>query len=352
MEGSLRRAEPDPGPASPRELAALPPLVWPEGGRVIHVPALPGRPTVLLLHGWVMNRSAWATAAFPLLAGGVGLLMPDLPGHGDAKPLPSSVKPRAFFPTIARRLVAGLDALGIERVSLAGYSMGAAAALCLLDEAPSRVDRLFLLCPLVGASTSQIIHNRWASFSRLVGNVRRALSGPHGGALWRVAPGLGVSSLPAPDRVVQHTAEVFADGSWLPQESRFDTYVDASPEATELEVFLEGLRRTDLRTTLRSLRASRTVSAAGPLGEWRGEIKLATGSLDALSPPGFVRRIAGAVHPTRRAEAAAVSILEGVDHVALSQAPHEVTRLLFEWLGEPSQAPSTSQPAASGKVSP
>src|SRR5690606_32978933 len=187
-------------------------------------------------------------------AEGVGLLMPDLPGHGDAKPLPSSVKPRAFFPTTARRLLAGLDALGIERVSLAGYSMGAAAALCLLEQAPSRFDRLFLLCPLAGASSSQIIHNRWHSFSRLVSNVRRALSGPNAGALWRVAPGLGVSSLPSPDRLVQHTAEVFADGSWLPQESRFDTYVDASPEATGLEVLLEGLPRTDLRTTPPPLR--------------------------------------------------------------------------------------------------
>src|SRR5690606_6008319 len=102
----------------------------------------------------------------------------------------------------------------------------------------------------------------------------------------------------------------------------------------------------------RSLRASRTVSAAGVLSEWRGELKLATGGLDALSPPGFVRRIAGHAHPTRRAEAAAVSILEGVDHVALSQAPHEITRLLFEWLGEPSQAPMTSPSSSSGKVSP
>lgn len=335
MEPSLRLAEDPASPArpdSPHALASLPPVIWPDGGRAIHVPAAPGRPTVLALHGWVMNRSAWAEAAFPLLSRGVGLLLPDLPGHGDAKPLPSSVAPRHFFPEVARRILLGLDALGLERVHLAGYSMGAAAGLSLLDAAPARFERTFLIGPLVGSSTGQLIHNSWGTFSRLCGNIGRALKGPHTGALLRVAPGLGLSSAAAPDAMVQRTADAFADGAHLPSESTFAPYTGTPASATELEVFLEGLVRTDLRTTLRSLRASSAVPyrriLAGPIGP----VTFATGSLDALSPVSFVRRLARltptAVDP--------VQMLEGVDHVALSQAPAEVTRLLLGWLGEQS----------------
>lgn len=314
----------------------------------MHVPAAPGRPTILALHGWVMNRSAWADAAFPLLADGIGLLLPDLPGHGDAKPLPSSIGPRDFFPEIARRLVAGLDALGLQRVHLAGYSMGAAAAVSVLQIAPERVERTFLLGPLVGSSTGQLVHNSWATFSRLCGNIGRALQGPRNAALLRVAPGLGLSSAALPDALIQRTADAFADGAHLPSESTFAPYTGTPATATELEVFLEGLVRTDLRTTLRSLRASSAVPyrrvLAGPIGP----ISYATGELDALSPVSFVRRLSR-LTPSADGH---VHVLDGVDHVALSQAPAQVTQLLLGWLGEQPSARGLHAVAASGKVTP
>lgn len=350
MEPSSRPASADASPERPADahaLALLPPVILPDGGRAIHVAAAPGRPTVLFLHGWVMNRSAWAAAAQPLVEHGFGVVCPDLAGHGDAKPLPSSVRPRAFFPEIARRLLAGLDTLGIGRFSLAGYSMGAAAALAILDAAPGRAERTFLLGPLMGPSEGQLVRNSWSNFSRFCGNIGRALKGPHAGALLRAAPGLGVGSSPLPDAWVQRAADAIADGERLPYESAYASYVEVPPSATELEVFLDGLRRTDLRTTLRSLRASRTLPYRKILSRESAPITFATGSLDALAPPAFVERLVRLTPAARGFE-----LIPDADHVALSQAPAEVTRLLLGWLGEQPSMGSLHAVAASDKVIP
>lgn len=351
MESSLRPTEAPASPAlpdSPQALASLAPVILPDGGRAIHVPAAPGRTTVLFLHGWVMNRSAWAEAAFPLLERGFGVVCPDLAGHGDAKPLPSSVKPQDFFPEIARRLLGGVETLGLSRFSLAGYSMGAAAAIALLDAAPGRVERTFLLGPLVGPSESQLVRNSWSNFSRFCGNIGRALKGPHAGALLRAAPALGVGSSPLPDFMVQRVADAVADGERLPFESAFASYAGVAAAATELEVFLDGLMRTDLRTTLRSLRASRTLPYRQILARETAPVTFATGSLDALSPPAFVERL---VRLTPSASGA-LALIPGADHVALSQAPAEVSQLLLGWLGEQPQVRGLHAVAASGKVTP
>jgi 3-oxoadipate enol-lactonase len=94
---------------------------------------------VVLLHGYPFNRSMWSeqTAA---LKKSYRVITPDLRGHGDTPP---SDEP-ATMEEMARDVVALLDELGIERVTLGGLSMGGYVALALYRRFPLRVRALIL----------------------------------------------------------------------------------------------------------------------------------------------------------------------------------------------------------------
>jgi 2-succinyl-6-hydroxy-2,4-cyclohexadiene-1-carboxylate synthase len=96
-----------------------------------------GRP-LLLLHGFTGNRHAWEHLK-PLLGPLFAVVAPDLPGHGES-PCPPDITFEATLASLLRLL----DALGLERVDIAGYSLGARVALGLGLRAPDRVGRLVL----------------------------------------------------------------------------------------------------------------------------------------------------------------------------------------------------------------
>ena len=93
---------------------------------------------LLLIHGFTGNRDAWNHFR-PLLGDRYRVLAPDLPGHGES-PLAADT---TFHGTVDQ-LLALLDATGLERVDVAGYSLGARVALALCLRAPERVGRLVL----------------------------------------------------------------------------------------------------------------------------------------------------------------------------------------------------------------
>lgn len=95
-------------------------------------------PPLLLLHGFTGNRDAWNHLR-PLLGPRFQVLAPDLPGHGE-----SPCAPDTTFHGAIEALLALLDARGLERVDVAGYSLGARVALGLCLRAPGRVGRLIL----------------------------------------------------------------------------------------------------------------------------------------------------------------------------------------------------------------
>src|SRR5436305_1307995 len=76
---------------------------------------------LLLLHGTGSSRRVWKPV-IPLLAGERELIAVDLPGHGDS-PLVRDIEqsPIGYAPLVA----ATLDRLGLEKVDVAGNSMGA-----------------------------------------------------------------------------------------------------------------------------------------------------------------------------------------------------------------------------------
>jgi pimeloyl-ACP methyl ester carboxylesterase len=97
-----------------------------------------GAPRVLALHGWLDNAASFVPLA-PHLAG-IELVAPDLPGHGASDHLPRGMD--YSFAGAVHTVLDVADALGWERFSLLGHSMGAGIASLVAAACPDRIDRL------------------------------------------------------------------------------------------------------------------------------------------------------------------------------------------------------------------
>ena len=96
---------------------------------------------ILLLHGFTGDGDVWRAYA-PVLARHATVVAVDLIGHGrsDAPGDPA----RYGMERCVADLLAMLDQLGLARVAVLGYSMGARVALHLAAAAPDRVSALIL----------------------------------------------------------------------------------------------------------------------------------------------------------------------------------------------------------------
>ena len=97
-------------------------------------------PPVVLIHGMVNSSRHWRGVA-ERLAERYTVIAPDLVGHGD------SATPRGDYSlgahaTVIRDL---LSALGIERSTIVGHSLGGGVAMIFFWQFPERVERLALL---------------------------------------------------------------------------------------------------------------------------------------------------------------------------------------------------------------
>lgn len=108
-------------------------------------PAEPNGHVVLLLHGKNFSGAYWQATAEALLARGYRVVMPDQIGFG------KSSKPTAIqysFSLLARSTSLLLDALGVERASVVGHSMGGMLAVRWATQYPERTDHLVLVNPI------------------------------------------------------------------------------------------------------------------------------------------------------------------------------------------------------------
>lgn len=96
---------------------------------------------VLALHGWLDSAASFDRLA-PLLPG-LRLVCLDLPGHGLSghRHLTASYDFVYWIPDV----LAAADALGWERFSIIGHSMGAMVASCVAGTAPERIERMALV---------------------------------------------------------------------------------------------------------------------------------------------------------------------------------------------------------------
>jgi pimeloyl-ACP methyl ester carboxylesterase len=107
--------------------------------------------TTVLLHGAGLDHRMWAGVSPALAAAGRRVLALDLPGHGRSGG--SAAKEIFEAAGWVRRF---LEATGLDRVALAGFSMGALVALEAAAQAPDRVRSLVL----AGVAERMPVHSR------------------------------------------------------------------------------------------------------------------------------------------------------------------------------------------------
>lgn len=109
------------------------------GRRVVYRIAGEG-PPVVFVHGMLNSSSHWQTVALDLIAE-YTVIAPDLIGHGD------SAAPRGDYSLGAHAASIRdlLSALGVERASIVGHSLGGGVAMQFFYQFPGRVERLVLV---------------------------------------------------------------------------------------------------------------------------------------------------------------------------------------------------------------
>lgn len=101
-------------------------------------------PAVILLHGYPDNLQIWSELA-PRLAAQFDVFAFDWPGMGCSEAWPGGATPF----DLARRLLALMDAWGVERAAIVGHDMGGQPALAFAAEHPERVCQLVVMNSLV-----------------------------------------------------------------------------------------------------------------------------------------------------------------------------------------------------------
>jgi pimeloyl-ACP methyl ester carboxylesterase len=113
-----------------------------EGYRVHYLVGGPANgPAVLLVHGLGARADDWSNLAPYLIHSGFRVYMPDLIGYG------RSQQPANFSYSVrdeAGIVVAFMDALGLKRVDLGGWSMGGWIAQLVALQHPERVGKLII----------------------------------------------------------------------------------------------------------------------------------------------------------------------------------------------------------------
>ncbi len=109
------------------------------GRRVVYRVAGAG-PPVVLIHGMLNSSSHWRTVALELAREHL-VIAPDLIGHGD------SAAPRGDYSLGAHAASIRdlLAAIGVDRASVVGHSLGGGVAMQFFYQFPQRVERLVLI---------------------------------------------------------------------------------------------------------------------------------------------------------------------------------------------------------------
>ena len=169
-------------------------VTLPNGLRLAYVEAgRPNGPPLLLLHGFTDSSRIW-TILLPYLSQH-RVLIPDQRGHGASDAPPCCYSPHV----LAEDARLFLDAVGVERASVVGHSLGSMVGQVLAAEHPQRVDRLVL-----AASTAlpPIRRGDWL-WQRVVESPSIPSSDPAFMAEWRI----GASPTPVDPVLSRHWDE-------------------------------------------------------------------------------------------------------------------------------------------------
>lgn len=120
-----------------------------DGAQIWHMSFGSG-PAVILLHGGLGNAGNWEHQVQPLVDAGHQVVVVDSRGHGR-----SSRDERPYsYELMATDVFAVMDALGLKRAAVVGWSDGACTGLIMADRAPERVSGLlFFACNVDDSGT-------------------------------------------------------------------------------------------------------------------------------------------------------------------------------------------------------
>ena len=104
---------------------------------------------VVLLHGFPLNADMWRPQ-LEQVPGGWRFIAPDLRGFG-----PEGTTPAATMDDFAGGVIAFLDALHLDKVTLGGLSMGGYVTFAVLRRAPERASAVILADTRAGADSEQ-----------------------------------------------------------------------------------------------------------------------------------------------------------------------------------------------------
>ena len=114
-----------------------------------------GEKCVVLLHGYLESMYVWDDFT-PLLTPKVRVVTVDIPGHGISQVLGE----KHTMEQMADILSDMLDALGIEKCTMVGHSMGGYISLAFCEKYPERLDGVVLLSSTPNPDTELKRENR------------------------------------------------------------------------------------------------------------------------------------------------------------------------------------------------
>ncbi|MFC0156099.1 alpha/beta fold hydrolase [Xanthomonas dyei] len=98
---------------------------------------------VLALHGWLDNAVSFVPLSAHLRAPDLDLVLLDLPGHGHSAWLPTGAE--YTLSSAIHNLLQVADALGWDRFTLLGHSLGGGVASLMAAAAPERIEALVVI---------------------------------------------------------------------------------------------------------------------------------------------------------------------------------------------------------------
>jgi pimeloyl-ACP methyl ester carboxylesterase len=118
---------------------------------------------LMLIHGYPLDHTIWTEVA-NLLENEFILILPDLRGFGQS----TTVEAPYTMSDMADDLAGLLDHLRLEKVALAGHSMGGYVALAFAKKYPQRVSGLGLVASQAAADTPEGKAGRYATADEVV----------------------------------------------------------------------------------------------------------------------------------------------------------------------------------------
>lgn len=113
----------------------------------IHGPEQANRPSILLVHGVLLDAYVNRDIAAALVKAGYRVILLDLLGHGRSDaPADARLYRLDFF---AEQVLSAMDQLDLERVILGGISLGTITALQVAVQHPERIEALLLEMPVM-----------------------------------------------------------------------------------------------------------------------------------------------------------------------------------------------------------